>query len=257
MIELAPHNPYGLAVQTPILARAGIEGAGVERLANTDGIGAVISDPLGAAEYARADWQELPAGVLWPDQQRRIERARRDRRQWSRVRVPVIVALVATDAIRLHDLLAEIDDDQHAALLLDLTPLADRSVAAELIQIVRRRWLQPLLIEVATDQAWAVDLAAIDAVVLARGPRAAVVQHNDLVSGRGVGPATHPLLLAALGKFVPGEHPVIAGAATVAHAQTLLAHGATAVLLDVGLWHTPDLAVQIAAHSVRAEQDSP
>src|SRR4051812_40116420 len=45
MIDLAPHNPYGLALRHPVLTAAGCFGYGVEyaRLVNIAGIGAIVT----------------------------------------------------------------------------------------------------------------------------------------------------------------------------------------------------------------------
>src|SRR5205814_8859695 len=76
MIDLAPNNPYGLALASPVLTAAGCFGYGVEyaRLVDVERIGAIVtrSTTLYRRRVARPPrLVETPAGVLavgpWPN----------------------------------------------------------------------------------------------------------------------------------------------------------------------------------------------
>src|SRR4051794_11648364 len=76
MIDLAPHNPYGLTLRRPVLTAAGCFGYGVEyaRLADIAGIGAIItrSTTLHRRRVSQPPQLiETPAGLLavgeWPN----------------------------------------------------------------------------------------------------------------------------------------------------------------------------------------------
>ena len=249
MLDLAPHNPYSLLVRHPVVARAGLRGAGIERLAHADGVGAILSDPLLRHDEPTGAWQATPAGVLWPNGGRSIGRARRDLARWGVIRRPVIVALQAASAAQLRELLRELDAEAHPAMCLDLTSIADPDTVRELVVAARQDWLKPILAELPLESSLPLlaVLDDVDALVIARGGVALGSAAANPVLGRVVGPAIHPMLLAATQRL--REHtakPLIIGAARSEHAAALLAGGATAVLLDVGLWHTPDLAMQVA-----------
>ncbi len=249
MFDLAPHNPYSLPLRWPCVARAGLRGAGIERLAATDGVGAIVSDVLWPTAQPAAAWHETPAGLLWPAGGRSLGQARRDLARWAELKRPVIVAIHAESGQQVRALLAELDPESHQALLLDLTLVGGASAAAELVAAARRDWRKPLLAEIALDgpplPALIAALGGVDALVLGRGSRA--VAGPSLAEGRIVGPAAHPLLLAGV-RTLAGltDKPLLAGAATSAEAQAMRTAGAAAVLLDVGLWHNPELAAQIA-----------
>jgi hypothetical protein len=253
MFDLAPHNPYSLPLRWPCVARAGLRGAGVERLATTDGIGAIVSDILWHSSQPAAQWHETPAGVLWPAGGRSISQARRDLARWAELKRPVIVALRAESPQQMREMLAELDPEAHLALLLDLTQVAAANAAQELVAAARRDWRKPLLAEIALDgpplPALLAALREVDALVLARGSRA-VAGAATVAEGRIVGPAAHPALLAGTRTIASlSEKPLLASAATSAEAQAIRRAGAAAVLLDVGLWHNPELAAQLA-HTV-------
>lgn len=241
MLDLAPHNPYGLALAHNRVARLGWRGAGLERLIALGTLGAIISDPLVLREGSWPGWLALPGGVLWPDGGRDIRSARRDLRRWTERSLPVLVALQPHATNELNELLDELDPDSHTGLVLDVTMLPE--LAGELVSIARRRWRSPLLLELPAEPAlvgvWEA-VREVDAFVVARGPVAVQPTPNGLVRGRSVGPLAEPTILATLlalrGRF---DLPILVGASTdsgIAHAHTL---GATAILEDVTLWINP------------------
>ncbi|MBA3469127.1 MAG: hypothetical protein H0T53_05730 [Herpetosiphonaceae bacterium] len=249
MFDLAPHNPYSLPLRWPCVARAGLRGAGIERLAASEGVGAIVSDLLWSVAQPSAQWQETPAGVLWPAGGRSISQARRDLARWAELKRPVVVAIHAESAQQIRAMLAELDHEAHQALLLDMTAVVAANAAQELVAAARRDWRKPLLAEIALDgpplPALIAALSAVDALVLGRGSRG-VAGAAGLAEGRIVGPAAHPTLLAGTRTIASlTDKPLLAGAATRAEAQAVRQAGAAAVLLDVGLWHNPDLAAQL------------
>lgn len=252
MIDLAPHNPYSLVIADPVVARAGLRGAGVERLAGMAGVGAVLSDYLRPRDEPQAGWAETPAGVVWPEGGRGVGRARRDLSRWSGLRRPVIVGLSAPTVGQLRALLDELDAEAHPALALDLTHVASSESAGELVAAVRQVWQKPLLAELPIDgpplAALAGALAAADALILGRAGRA--LAGAAPVAGRLVGPAAHPMLLFALRTLAQHTaQPLLVAAGGPDQAVAVLAGGASAVLLDTALWHSPDLAARVAAIS--------
>jgi dihydroorotate dehydrogenase (NAD+) catalytic subunit len=250
MIDLAPHNPYSLTIAHPVVARAGLRGAGVERLSGSEGVGAVLSDYLHPRDEPQGAWAAAPAGVVWPEGGRGIGRARRDLGRWAGLRRPVIIGLSAPTVGQLRPLLAELDGEAHPALALDLTHVASGESARELVAATRLDWQKPLLAELPVDgpplPALAAALGEVDALILGRGARSLA----GLVAGRLAGPAAHPTLMFALRSL--RQHttqPLIVAAANLAEARAVLAAGASAVLLDTGLWTSADLAARVAAIS--------
>ncbi len=238
MIELAPRNPYGLALSAPIVARAGLDGAGIDRLANLAGVGAVLSDPLSATSTTWPAWEATPAGVIWPSGGRSIQRARRELPHWSRRGSPILVTLLATTPAEASELLDELDPEAHPGLVLDLTATTTVATAEALLSTVRRYWVAPLLVECPIDGPALADLvpalAAADALLLARGPRA-LGQHSH---GRLVGPAAEPLIAAAAQTVRQlTRQPLLVGASTAAGAHVAWSLGADALVIDVALWH--------------------
>src|SRR4051812_37766816 len=76
MVDLAPHNPYGLALTCPVLTAAGCFGYGVEyaRLVDLEHMGAIVTRSTtlhGRRAVQPPRLIETPAGVLavgvWPD----------------------------------------------------------------------------------------------------------------------------------------------------------------------------------------------
>ena len=75
MIDLAPQNPYGLSLASPVLTAAGCFGYGVEyaRMVDLAAIGAIVtrSTSLRGRHAQAPRLLEMPAGLLavggWPD----------------------------------------------------------------------------------------------------------------------------------------------------------------------------------------------
>lgn len=241
MLELAPHNPYGLALSHDRLGRLGWHGAGLERLIALDTLGAIISDPLVLREAAWPGWIALPAGVLWPHGGRNIRAANRDLRRWANRSIPILVALQPHSEADLEPLLDELDAEAHAGLVLDATVVPE--LAVELVRLARRRWRSPLLLELPAEPvligAWEA-LRDVDALIVARGTAAVHPTPTGLVRGRCVGPLAEPTVLATVlalrGRF---DLPIVAGVATSAGVSHARALGATALLNDVALWVDP------------------
>lgn len=244
MLDLAPRNPYGLTVASPLLARAGLRGAGVDKLLHLPQVGAVLSDPLRHRQHQQRGFVPIPAGVLHPAGGRSITQAQRDLGRWNNASKPVIVAIQPQTPTELRDLLKMLDQETTTAVLLDVSEV-DEPTATTLIQTTRKQWERPLLVECALDQPIASIVnacnASIDALVFARGPRGAAHVDGTTSTGRMIGYAIDPLSLSILLSLREiTTLPLISGAATESHATTLLQSGATAVLVDVGLWLNPD-----------------
>ena len=244
-IELALQNPYGLRLTSRVLARAGLRGAGIERLAGWKDVGAVLSDPLTVRNWGGGLPSSTPAGVVWYAGGRAIRRVRQDLQRWAgRSILPVLMPFDRAEAV---ELLQSCEDAEPMALVLDCSELAELQRIREIIRTVRERWLPPLLVELALDapfvELWSL-LNTVDALIIARGPRA--VAGSPPREGRLVGPAIEPLMHALTQQLHErGSPSLVIGAATAEGAQQALALGAAAVVLDTGLWVEPTLAEQI------------
>lgn len=263
-IELAPHNPYGLTLRTPVLTAAGCFGYGVEyaRAPGLDQLGAIVtrSTTLRGRRVAAPRLIETPAGVLtagdWPDPglARVLDRFAPVWATWS---TPVILSIVGATLQDYADAAGAIEGVEGiAGLELNLANQAER--AARIVAAARAATQLPLLAKLPwlaaghTDLARAVADAGADALTLGAPPpgMAADPHSGELIAGALSGPAIRPLALALVATAVGAVSiPIIGcgGIATTDDARQMLAAGATAVQIGAALLADPGAAARIGA----------
>jgi dihydroorotate dehydrogenase (NAD+) catalytic subunit len=265
MIDLAPHNPYGLMLRRPVLTAAGCFGYGVEyaRLADIAGIGAIVtrSTTLHSRRVARPPQLiETPAGLLavgaWPNPglARVLER---HAPIWAGWDTPVVLSVAGADADEFAAFAAALEGVEGiAGLELNLAGHAD---SARLVASVRAATQLPLLAKLVPQEGAALPLAALarsladagaDAIVAIGSPRGMLIdpQNGERIEGWLSGPALRPLALALVADVVSAVGvPVIGcgGIASVQDARQFLAAGAVAVQIGAALLTDPGAAARI------------
>jgi dihydroorotate dehydrogenase (NAD+) catalytic subunit len=268
MIDLAAHNPYGLALRRPVLTAAGCFGYGVEyaRLADIAGIGAIVtrSTTLHGRRFARPPHLiETPAGLLaagaWPDPglARVIDRYAPVWVGWD---IPVLISVVGDTPEDYAAFAAALEGVEGiAGLELNLAGHAD--VAARVVAAARAATQLPLLAKLpypegdrraVAAQARSVADAGADAIVAISSPRGMAIdpQSGRQIEGWLSGPALRPLALALVADVAAAVGaPVVGsgGIASVEDARQFLAAGAVAVQIGAALLADPGAAARIGA----------
>lgn len=263
MIELAPHNPYGLSIHIPVLTAAGCFGYGVEYANSIDitRIGAIVT--RSTSFYAQRQSQprliETPAGVLltgtWPNPGLAYV-LRHYAPIWASWSTPVIVSIVGVGADEYAAIAAELEGVEGVAGI-ELNVALHAAHAAQITSAVRAATQLPILVKLppspeAEQLAQKVARAGADALTLfAPFPAAAPDPDTGaLVEGWLLGPATRPLVQPML-RTLAGQLsiPIIAcgGIAQSSDAQQALVAGASAVQLGSVLLNTPQAVLQIAS----------
>ena len=263
MIDLAPNNPYGLTLSSPVLTAAGCFGYGVEyaRLVDIERIGAMVtaSTTPHRRRVARPPRLiETPAGVLavgpWPNPglDRVLERYAPI---WATWRTPVLLSVVCEKPSDFAALAAALEGVEGiAGLELNLADQAER--AAAIVAATRAATLLPLLAKLPpleaglAELARAVAAAGADAITACAGPRGLVLdpQSGERLEGMLCGPALRPLALRRVAEVAASvDVPVIGcgGVATVEDARQFLAVGAMAVQIGAALLADPAAAARI------------
>jgi dihydroorotate dehydrogenase (NAD+) catalytic subunit len=258
-IDLAPDNPYGLPLRTPVLTAAGCFGFGIEyeRIVPIERLGAIVTGSIslrGRHALPPLRLIETPAGVLsvgmWRDPG--LERVLREYAPvWSTWKTPVILSVAADHS----DVAAALEGVEGIAGL-EITFGDDLTAAARTVAAVRAVTLLPLLVKLPLhDRLIAVARSIIDAgtdaLTIAFPPHACAPDPHtgELLHGRLSGPAIRPLVLAAIADVCTTTHvPVVAcgGIGTVEDARAFLSAGATAVQVGSALLADPFAAVRIA-----------
>jgi dihydroorotate dehydrogenase (NAD+) catalytic subunit len=267
MVDLAPHNPYGLTLRRPVLAAAGCFGYGVEyaRLADIAGIGAIVtrSTTLHRRRVARPPQLiETPAGLLavgaWPNPglARVLER---HAPQWAGWDTPVLLSVAGANAEEFAAFAAALEGVEGiAGLELNLAGHAD---PGRVMSAARAATQLPLLAKLAPQQdtlpslvslARSVADAGADAIVAIGSPRGMAInpQNGERIEGWLSGPALRPLALALVADVAAAVSvPVIGcgGMASVEDARQFLAAGAVAVQIGAALLADPGAAARIGA----------
>lgn len=263
MIDLAPNNPYGLTLATPVLTAAGCFGYGVEyaRAVDLSRVGAIVtrSTTLHGRRVAQPPrLVETPAGVLcvgrWPDPglAHVIERLAP---LWARWSTPVLLSVAGESPAEYAAVGAALEGVEGiAGIELSLAGVEDRAVA---ITAAARAAMQlPLLVKLPpmdglAELAGAVVAAGADAITLVGSPRGLVVDESgERLEGRLSGPALRPLALQHVAEVAAAVVvPVIGcgGIATAEDARQFLAAGAAAVQVGAALLADPAAAARIGA----------
>lgn len=259
-VDLAPHNPYGLNLRSPIMTAAGCFGFGVEyeRIMPIDRIGAIVSGSIslrGRRALPAPRLIETPSGLLCVDEWRDpgLDRILREYvPAWVAWKTPVILGVAADHAA----IATEIERVEGIAGLELTFDANEPSVAAKTVATVRSLTLLPLLVKLPIHDGLAATArivldAGANAVTVAAPPRAAALspQTGELLHGRLCGPAIRPLVLEAVAALRQSiDAPIVAcgGVANAADARAYLVAGATAVQVGSALLSDPLVAVTIA-----------
>ncbi len=266
-IELAPTNPYGLPLRSPIMVASGCLGYGVERVQSAfiDQIGAFVTPTT--HQRRRGSPQrliEVPGGVLaignWPG--RSID-VILDRYTpiWANWRTPVLLSIAGDDIQAAVEIAMHIEGlEGLAGIELNCAEVGSLLAVSALVKAVRTATFVPLLVKLPAQPddlvVWAQAAAhnGADALVLAAPP---VGQWFDVVgqqyNGWLCGPGQHPIALARLAKVVAAvQIPVIGsgGITDLAGVQRMLSAGATAIQIGSALLADPGLAARLATEMI-------
>ncbi|KAB8143883.1 dihydroorotate dehydrogenase [Chloroflexia bacterium SDU3-3] len=265
MVDLAPSNPFGLALPSPVMVAAGCLGYGVEYRQGIEwrGLGALVTRtttlrPLRVARPPRLI--ETASGLLgvgpWPNPG--IEHVLdRHAPVWAGMPMPVILS-IAGSAHECGQIAGMIEGVEGVAGL-ELAVPEEPGRAAALVAAVRRSCMLPLLAKLPLlapapllALAQAVAQAGADTLTLFAPPAAAYPDPatGELLAGWLAGPAVRPLVLQRLAEVLPQlTLPVAAcgGVTSAADARLLLAAGAAAVQLGSALLADPHAAGAVAA----------
>jgi dihydroorotate dehydrogenase (NAD+) catalytic subunit len=263
MIDLAPHNPYGLTLRRPVLTAAGCFGYGVEyaRLADIAGIGAIItrSTTLHRRRVACAPQLiETPAGLLavgaWPNPglAHVIDRYTPVWASWD---TPVLLSVTGANADEFAAFAAALEGVEGIAGL-ELNLVGHAETAARVVAAARAATQLPLLVKLPHVQgdlqalARSVADAGADAIVAISSLRGISInpQSDERIEGWLSGPALRPLALALVADVAAAVSvPVIGcgGIASSEDARQFLAAGAVAVQIGAALLIDPGTAARI------------
>ncbi len=237
MIELAPRNPYGLAISTALLPAPGCAvrdldmrpyGAFVTRATtlHTRHDPVVRVAPVAGGLVVSAV-STISIRTLLKEETKR----------WERATLPVIVT-VQGDASELDEMATRLENYDIAGLLV--VPEGDTLAA---VRAARQATLRPLLTmlphgETMLVTAQALEAAGADALVLSAPPRAAAYTDGGW-DGVLLGPAVFPLMLQALrdlGEKVDLPIILLGGIVAPDAARAALDAGASALMIDAVRW---------------------
>jgi dihydroorotate dehydrogenase (NAD+) catalytic subunit len=264
MIDLAPNNPYGLTVNSPVLTAAGCFGYGVEyaRMVDLTRIGAIVtrSTALHGRRVTRPPRiLETPAGLLavgaWPTPSisRVVERYAP---AWAAWTTPVLLSITGESPEEYAAVAAALEGIEGIAGV-ELNLAAHAGEAAKIVAATRAATQLPLLAKLPALTAGLAELAqavagtGADAITVIASPRGTAIdpQSGERVDGWLSGPALRPLALALVAEVAAAvEVPVVGcgGIASAEDARQFLAAGATAVQVGAALLADPWAAVRIA-----------
>ena len=150
MLDLAPHNPYGLRLSSPVLAAAGCFGYGVEYARSVDmrAIGAIVTRSTSLqGRRGRPLVLETPAGLLlagtWPNPglAHVLDRYAPTWAGWS---TPVILSIIGANADEYGAIAAALEGAEGiAGIELNLAAHAEQS--ARIVAAARKATQLPLL----------------------------------------------------------------------------------------------------------------
>ena len=268
-IELAPNNPYGLTLRSPVLLAAGCCGYGAEYARTLDmaQFGAIITRTT-TLELRRPAQRprliETHAGLLalgpWPNPGLRYV-LEHYAPTWATWDTPVILSIASNRANEYARMVAQLEGVEGIAGV-ELSLAAEHMIAAT--QAARAATQLPLLVKLPpldgaplAELAQAVADAGADALTIAEPP---VGTHVDVESGEQVtgwlcGPAVLPLMLQRLAVVAAAvDVPVTAcgGIARVAHARQCMAAGAAAVQIGSALLTDPFGVARMAEELAQA-----
>jgi dihydroorotate dehydrogenase (NAD+) catalytic subunit len=255
-IDLAPGNPNGLVLRSPVIAAAGCLGYGLEyaRTIALGEIGAIVTPTLslGRRRATPRMW-ETPAGLLhsgaWADRGFDYVLGQCVQR-WREWPTPVILS-IAADAHSAAEVVRQLEEVDGIAGL-ELT--GEATALAPAIAAIRPLTLLPLVAKLPAQDAQLLQtarevVAAGADTLMVAGPPAALwfePATGERVDGWLCGPAWQPLALRLVSQVAAAlDVPLIGGGgiASVTDARRFLAAGARAVQIGSALLRAPDLIV--------------
>lgn len=274
MIDLAPQNPYGLSIATPLVAAAGSLGYGVEHARQlgfsarppAHGLGALITRTTSLRPRRARPLPalvETPAGLIVTGAAHNPGlRPLRERfaTAWASWDLPIVVSIYAENPAEIAELLAaleELEGVRGIELPLAAHGITTADPARRLVAAVRAATQLPLIVKLPgeapdlTGLAQAIVAAGADTVALIDGLPAEADPAGDgnRIAGRLYGPALFPLALRAVAAVAAAvEAPVIGlgGVGGAADARALLSAGTSAVGLGSALLADPWAAARMA-----------
>ena len=265
MIELAPNNPHGLALRSPVIAAAGCLGYGTEysRMLDLGAFGAIVTRTT--TLYPRRTAQppqllETPAGLLavgpWPNPgiAHVVNRLAPTWAEWS---TPVIIS-ISGETVQEYGQIAAAVEGIEGIAALELVLPTDLSRSAFAVAAVRRATTLPVVVKLPPLETMPLlalvaqlSEAGADALTLFSAPLGAAYDptSGELREGWLTGPATGPLTFKRLAETAPQLNlPVIGGGgiATSEDAHRMLALGARAVQIGAALLANPHAIAAMA-----------
>ncbi len=262
MIDLAPRNPYGLPLRSPVIVAPGcavasrdLDPALIGALATRTAVLQVTHEEASVTHVhqplTQARWGVAPASVVFRHLPavRFRSLAQAEARRWARSPVPIILS-VRGSAAELAPIAAQLESCEGiAGVLIDAPESGDGRAKA--IAAVRDHSALPILVLLeSAAEADALVAAGADALVACAYPRGTGLSQDGPVDGVVVGPATLPRTLATLRQLrLSVDAPLVAlgGVADESLAHACLAAGATAVMIDGALYGDPAAPRRIAA----------
>jgi len=265
LIELAPNNKRGLALDSPLMAGCGAVGYGDSWPPglSADLFGAVVIAPLSVRPRKGTPHPrvaELPAGFLFStgDHNPGFRRVlKRQSALWRRLQAPLILTLVGGDpgdrawmAERLDE--AEVGID---GIELPVPEDVNRGETSAFISAVRYVTTLPILVKLpatrAAHLAKSCVVAGADALVVGTPPPAVYpTEDGTLLEAPIAGPVAFPFTLRALGRVAALDLgvPLIAagGIHTLDDVALCLDEGADAVQIRSLIWTDPVAAKRLA-----------
>jgi dihydroorotate dehydrogenase (NAD+) catalytic subunit len=275
VIDLAPQNPYGLSIATPLIAAAGSLGYGLEYARQlgfsarpaTHGLGALITRTTSLRPRRARPLPalvETPAGlILTGSAQNPGLRPLRERfaTAWASWDLPIIVSIFAEDAAETAELLAGLEElagVRGIELPLAAHGVIDAAPARRLVAGIRMATQLPLIVKLPGEApdlaglAQAVVEAGADTIALIDGLPAEADPADDgqRIAGRLYGPALFPLALRAVAAVAAAAEVPIIGLGGIyhpTHVRAMLSAGASAVGLGSALLVEPWAMARIAS----------
>lgn len=251
MIELAPRNPYGLALQSPVVVAPGCA-APLRDLASAH-LGAIVTSTavLHAPASGKARFVGVPAGIVF--ERLPVMRLRtllqNEAKRWARLPLPVLLNLQGT-ADELAEMVALLESFDMLAGLVLTVHVEQAHIA---VTAVRDQTALPVLVMLpagAAELATECVAAGADALIVQAYPEVSAVAGDEVFEGRLVGPTLAPHTLYALRKVAAQvEVPLLAfgGVADERIAGECLEAGAAGILVDGALYGDPFAPLRISS----------
>lgn len=254
MIDLAPHNPYGLTLASPIIVAPGCVQSWRDLDPGTIGAAATRVAVTHGVDERPIRWGAVPAGVVIE----RLPTARlrtllqSEATRWARAAVPVLLTLRGAPN-ELAEMIDRLETIESVAGLI-VQPVGSIEACADGVAAARDRTALPLLPllppMIAPDFIGTIVEAGADALIVGGYPAAAAGAGGAMIEGSLIGPTLAPWTLHALRKTRSvTDVPLIAlgGIASADIARQCLAAGASALMIDGALHGDPSLPQRIGA----------